>query len=130
MGLDVSHGDFSMAYSAFNRFRQAIAKAAGAQFPPHDDPSLDRSMIYWPDDFTERQPGLAAFLTHSDCDGEIDPETCVKIADEMTALLPNLEQMGDGGGHIARAGGLAEAARQFIAAARAAATAGEPLEFC
>lgn len=130
MGLDVSHGDFGMAYSAFNRFRQAVAKAAGASFPPHDDPTLDREMICFPEGFRHESPGLFEFLTHSDCDGEIDPKTCAALADEMEALIPALEQEGEGSGHIARSGGFAGAARRFIGAAREAAKAGEPLEFC
>lgn len=151
MGLDCSHDAFHGAYSAFNRFRQAVCKALGpnASFPPHwqydekgdmrkdenglvmYDRSLDERNIYFPEGFSEEaNPGLWEFLTHSDCDGEISPEMCVKVADEMEKLLPAIEGLGwDSHGHIAARGGLVEVTKKFIAGCRAAAEAGEPLDF-
>lgn len=146
MGLDVSHDAWGGAYSAFNRFRQAIAWATGGSFPPHYrrnedgtmkaqiDGSLilaldmDPEQIYFDDGFTrETNPGLYEFLTHSDCDGEIAPDICAKLADEMEALLPKLDSLNEGGGHMPH--GPAAAARRFIKGCREAAAAGEPLEF-
>ena len=74
--------------------------------------------------------GLHEFMSHSDCDGEISPVMCLKIANELEQLLPALEKMGDGAGHIARAGGYGGATRKFIAGCRLAAENNEPLEFC
>ena len=81
MGLDVSHDAFSGAYSSFNRFRQAIAKAMGGSYPPHeketddDGKPLDRDMWYWGSGFSRAtHPGLYCLLSHSDCDGEISRE--------------------------------------------------------
>lgn len=129
MGLDTSHGAFSGAYSAFNRFRGAVAKAAGGSFPPHDDKSLDPELIYWPANFEVTHPGLAEFLKHSDCDGSINPSVCKKIANEMEVLLPKLAEMGSGGGHIDRDGGYEQVAKTFIAGCRAASAAKQKLLF-
>lgn len=146
MGLDCSHDAWNGAYSAFNRFRQAIAWAVGGSFPPHyrrnDDGTMkaridgsfilaldmDPDQIYLDDEFTrETNPGLWEFLLHSDCDGEIAPDMCAKLADEMEALLPKLDSLNEAGGHLPR--GPAYAARRFIKGCREAAAANEPLEF-
>lgn len=130
MGLDTTHDAFSGAYSAFNRFRQVVAKAAGGSYPPHDDPKLDEEMWFVGDGFSsETHPGLFEFLNHSDCDGDIAPEVCAKLADEMEALLPKIESFGEGVGHIERAGGYGGVTRRWIAGCREAAAANEPLEF-
>jgi hypothetical protein len=136
MGLDVSHDAFSGAYSSFNRFRQAVAKAMGGSFPPHeteyheDGDNLEPDMWYWGTDYgPETHPGLSVFLSHSDCDGEISSDDCVKVANEIEALLPKLEAMGIGSGHIERDGGYGAVARKFIAGCKDAAESGEPLVF-
>lgn len=131
MGLDCSHDAFHGAYSAFNRFRQIVAKAAGGSYPDHDDPTLDPRRWYVPDGWKNKDhPGFTEFMNHSDCDGEISPDMCLLVADELEALLPSIEKIDDGGaGHIARDGGYAEVARRFISGCRAAANNGEPLRF-
>lgn len=129
MGLDVSHDAFHGAYSAFNRFRQVVCEATGGEWP--DTMALD-GHGYWTfgNDYTnDSHPGLYAFFCHSDCDGEIVPELCAKIADEMEALLPALDAQGLGGGHIERVGGYGAVARRFIAGCREAHAANEALEF-
>lgn len=136
MGLDVSHGAFSGPYSAFNRFRQSVAKAFGGSWPPHEKPIhddgiiLDENTWYWGDGMSkETNPGLFVFMSHSDCDGSISPEDCINVANELEELLPRLDEMGSGGGHLKRAGGIGRVARDFIAACRQAATDNESLEF-
>lgn len=150
MGLDTSHDAFHGAYSAFNRFRQMICFVIGGSFPPHykynadftfitNGPNglpirktdLDENHIYFDDAFSqETHPGLFEFLTHSDCDGEISPEMCIKVADDLESLMPKIETIDNGGaGHIAARGGYGGVTRKFIDGCRAAADAGEPLEF-
>lgn len=149
MGLDCSHDAFHGAYSAFNRFRKAVAEAVGGSYPPHFaksqltgeyvrdrygslvfDDTLDATMWYWDDEYSaETNPGLYEFLCHSDCDGEISPEMCVKVADELEALLPILDEMESTGGHLDKFETMGNVARQFIAGCRAAADNNEPLEF-
>lgn len=130
MGLDISHGAFSGAYSAFNRFRQVVAELKGMRWPPHKDSALDPGRFYWPEEFVPSyHPGLMEFFTHSDCDGEISPEICLKLADELEQLLPEIEQYGFGAGHIRYAGGYAAVTKKFIAGCRDAAKNNECLEF-
>lgn len=149
MGLDCSHGAFSGAYSAFNRFRQAVCAAAGGSYPPHwlydekgefvrtengfivIDRSKDSDTWYIDDKYSpETHPGLWEFFSHSDCDGEIASEVCAKLAEEMEALLPAIEALNwEANGHIARDGGFIAVTERFIAGCWAAAAEGKPLEF-
>jgi hypothetical protein len=131
MGLDTTHDAFHGAYSAFNRFRQAVASAAGGSFPPHDDKSLDPEMWYTGDGVSQdSHPGLWEFMSHSDCDGDISPEMCAKVADDLEALLPKIEALAwPDAGHIARRGGMVKVTEKFIAGCRSAHAANEPLEF-
>lgn len=151
MGLDCSHDAFHGAYSAFNRLRQFVCAATGddGSFPPHwqcnadgslkEDANgrvprregLDDGMFYVGDEYgRDTHPGLWEFLTHSDCDGQISPEMCVKVADDLERLMPRMEALGwQSHGHIAARGGFIEVVRKFIAGCRAAAAANEPLDF-
>lgn len=143
MGLDTSHGAFHGAYSAFNRLRQAVCRAAGGSFPYHKfqpegfpphrldcEPDND-DRWYVPDEVTrEAWPGLYLFLCHSDCDGDFVPEECVLVARDLERLLPELEKFpAETHGHLAIHGGYADNVRQFIAGCKAAAEANEPLDF-
>ena len=137
MGLDCSRDAFSGGYMSFNLFRRAVAKAMGGSFPPHDKGLVDddgqplkpdqwyRDSAYGP----LSHPGLNEFMSHSDCDGEIATHMCAKLATEMEALLPQLDAMGAGAGHVLRDGGYGAVARRFIAGCRAAVEAMEPLLF-
>jgi len=137
MGLDVSHDAFSGAYSAFNRFRQVVARATGGSYPPHEDgvvnPYGQPASWWWFGDgyHSKTHPGLFAFFMHDDCEGEIDPETCRLLAGEMEALLPKIADVcSPSWGHIEAAGGFVAVARKWIAGCRAAAEEGVPLVFC
>ena len=130
MGLDCSHDAFHGAYSSFDRFRQAVAKAIGGSFPEHKDRELDPQMWYWGDGYSkETHPGLYVFLCHSDCGGDISPEDCEKVADELEVLLPAIESQGSGAGHIERDGGYGAVTRRFIKGCRLAAEKNERLDF-
>lgn len=132
MGLNTTHDAFHGAYSAFNRFRQEVVRAMGGSYPPHNDRTLDDRWVYYDSAQYnhETHPGLFEFIEHSDCEGEISPEMCVKVADDLEALLPKIEALGsETHGHLARFAGFADVTRRFIAGCRAAAAAGEPLEF-
>lgn len=149
MGLDCSHNAFSGAYSAFNRLRQFVCAATGGSFPPHWMYGPDGEILHDPDGATryhtqipsdrfqcgegytrDEWPGLFEFLTHSDCDGEISPTWCTKVANDLEKLMPQFEAMRwESSGHLARDGGYVSVIRQFIAGCRDAAEAGEPLTF-
>lgn len=146
MGLDCSHDAFHGAYSAFNSFRQAVCRAAGGSYPPHwlrtyegaiarnehggaiRDTTLDDGRWYVPDEMTaDKHPGLYEFLQHSDCDGEISPEMCKVVADELEPLLDKMPE--ESFGHILGRGGYRQVLQYFIDGCRAAHAANEPLDF-
>lgn len=130
MGLNCSHGAFDGAYSAFNRFRGAVARAMGGSWPPHENKELIADHWYWGDGFSENtHPGLYVFFCHSDCEGYIKASDCKKIADEMEALLPEIGRLGTGGGHIERDGGYRKVAERFIAGCRLASSKRQRLKF-
>ena len=143
MGLDTTHGAFHGAYSAFNRFRQVIAEAAGGSYPPHKTPLIiggeevtnpDDGMWYVPDwdEFQIAHPGLSAFFVSNDCEGQFSPETCKQMADEIEALLPEIKFVASrhiAAGHLERDGGYVKVAERYIAGCRAAHAANEALEY-
>lgn len=126
MGLDTTHNAFHGAYSAFRRFREAVCVSTGGSWD-----SENRCFLVGDDFSSETHPGLFEFFGHSDCDGEISPEMCGKIVDEMTGLLPAIKNLtGDfEGGHISRDGGLIAVTQRFIDGCREAAANNEPLKF-
>jgi hypothetical protein len=134
MGLDTTHDAFHGAYSAFQRFRRAVARAANVSYPPHADANLDPNTWYWNHGTgnKEKYPGLTAFFTSDDCQGSFTPATCLQMADEIEALLPKIreqENVDENWGHIAREGGMASVAEKYIAGCRLAASLGEDLEY-
>lgn len=114
MGLNCSHGAFDGAYSAFHRFRGAICTAAGGVWDINGRWEISEE-IY------NANEGLVALLNHSDCDGEISPEMCIKVADDLEKLLPII--------NTNDAIGFGAMTRKFIAGCREAAKLNEPLEF-
>jgi hypothetical protein len=134
MGLDINHDAFSGAYSAFNRFRQFVLKSIGGSYPPHEDRTLDENFWYWEDSIynPETYRGLYEFFTHSDCDGEINPEMCKLVADELEYILPKIEELSqteEANGHILRNGGYIAVTKQFINGCRLAYKNNKPLIF-
>jgi hypothetical protein len=149
MGLDISHDAFSGAYSAFNRLRAEVCRAIGGSWPPHfkygvdgrailngdgmptTDESLDPESWYCDEEYTrEAWPGLYEFLCHSDCDGEIEPDMCVKVADDLERIIPLVEALGSTAfGHIEAQGGYVEVLRKLVVGCRLAAEQNEPLLF-
>tara|TARA_R110000851_G_scaffold98468_2_gene213107 strand:+ start:123 stop:497 length:375 start_codon:yes stop_codon:yes gene_type:complete len=123
MGLNTTHNAFHGSYGGFNRMRQDIAKVWGGSYPPHRDDNLDDKFVYFPEKIDE-QSGMAIFMRHSDCDGEISPQDCKKVADELAKLLPKLEQYIDDTPYSTHA-----KVSQFIEGCRLAYKLKEPLEF-
>lgn len=147
MGLDTSHDAWHGAYSAFMRWRQEIARAAG--LPPlvlmegffqaeqcgralwtkgqrGENPMLDAVKAQLPIKWSCLKPSpLHTLLHHSDCDGEISWKDCGAIAAALEKLLPNLPK-GDAGGHI---GDFRDKTKTFIKGLRKANNAREALVF-
>lgn len=118
MGLDTSHGAWSGPYSSFAEWRGAVAEAAG--FPPLDDMRGFGGSIPWSDPRITDQ-GLVLLLNHSDCDGEISPSDCARIADSLERLLG--EFRGEESEYYR------DRTREFIEGCRAAARANQHLIF-
>lgn len=155
MGLDVSHGAWHGAYSAFMRWRLKIAEVAGIPlklmegfygspggYGTWDEAAKGKDIdgvAHWPFNayYKEVAPYLPikweslrpdplhALLNHSDCDGEISSRNCAEIAGRLEELLPLLPN-GDAPGHI---GNWRDKTSQFMEGCRAAAEANEELEF-
>lgn len=141
MGLDTSHDCWHGAYSAFGRWRQEVAKAAGYWVVPVTWPDMgyptDTVMLEWHKYEDKNYKGewdevphdpLLLLIVHSDCDGEIKPEHATLLADRLEGILPNLPE-DEGMGHIARRGGYKGATQKFIDGLREAAKANEPVDF-
>lgn len=136
MGLDCSHDAWHGAYSAFSRWRNEIANAAGYAVWPvkyPDGVTWDRIMLDWghvPEgalfgewDETPSDP-LIVLFTHSDCEGVIHPDQAGPLADALEALLSELDE--DLGGHI---GNIRTKTETFIRGLRKAVEQGEDLDF-
>lgn len=132
MGLDTSHDCWHGAYSAFTRWRNALAEAAGyaiVNINGHTAALIDWGHI------TERQlfgdwettpsDPLIVLIAHSDCEGEIRPAQAAQLAARLEELLPLLPNE-DAGGHI---GNWRDKTQVFINGLRAAASANESVEF-
>lgn len=145
MGLDISHGCWHGAYSAFSRWRDKIAEAAGYLVRPvqwtDDKHSFVNGRAYILLDWGAVTPAmnlgqwaaddpllvydpLTVLLVHADDEGVIFPTQAGPLADELEALLPKLD--GDGGGHV---GNYRETTQKFIDGLRLAASKGETIEF-
>lgn len=128
MGLDTSHDCWSGPYSAFQRWRNTLAVAAGYKLA-EGEYGVKTVDLLW--DMIEDKnyqgewdspPGddpLLYLLVHSDCDGVIHPEHGVHIAARLEQLLPKLDGDEWATGRT----------RQFIDGLKAAAKAGEDVGF-
>lgn len=130
MGLDVSHGCWTGAYSAFDRFRAALAFAAGYEGWPRmlfyiadEEDAEDVIEGKWTN--TPADP-LLVLLVHSDCDGIIQPEQAAPLADRLEELLPKLSEE-NSFGHLAS--GTKPACERFIAGLRYAVAQSETITF-
>lgn len=138
MGLDTSHDCWHGPYSAFSRFRDALAEAAGFRHctGPLGIPCVELDwggicrMIgsdlagEWkvmPVRHDGKPEPLIVLLAHSDCDGKIQANMCGPLADRIEELIPMLDAAGDNF--------RTNDARRFVAGLRRAAQAGEPVEF-
>lgn len=143
MGLDTTHDCWHGAYSAFSRWRETIAEAAGYSINKvtfDDGWTTPLVMLDWAQVGPAQNNGdwdripcrldgtpdpLLILLTHYDCEGHILTEHCGPIADRLEELLPELEGK-DGFGHI---GLYTEKTEQFITGLRLASKRGEKVTF-
>jgi hypothetical protein len=150
MGLDTSHNCWHGAYSAFMRWRQEVARAAG--LPPlqlmegfyaadsafHDPfwaiKGLSDNERYLAENLKRSLPikwdclkpsALYKLLYHSDCCGHLEWKDCDAIADELETVAARMPE-GEGGGRI---GNWRKTTQQFIDGLREAARNHENVEF-
>jgi hypothetical protein len=118
MGLDISHGCWHGAYSAFWRWRAMLADAIGMDLDQMAGYGGERE---WP---TKTVEPLVVLLDHSDCDGWIPWQDCGPLADRLEVILAALPE--DDWGHLADPHAKT---RRFIDGLREAAAAREDVEF-
>lgn len=148
MGLDVTYDCWSGSYGAFNVFREEIARAANIPLnlmegyykddrvslllkdlkdvPLYVTESLEMNITSWlPIKWETLRPDpLLVLLNHSDCDGIIEVEHLLPLADrldEITPLLPGADGK--------YRWNFQDKARQFALGLRDAASCGEAVEF-
>lgn len=138
MGLDVSHDCWSGAYSAFQRWRNGVAEAAGYELTPRDE--LAGTLGYWRSEWedipdlmsklegkwdTPPDDPLLVLLIHSDCGGSISASVAPFLAERLERLIPLLSD-DECGGHISN---MRTKTQTFVDGLRDAAEAGEEVEF-
>src|SRR3990167_8218627 len=108
MGLNISHGCWEGPYSAFHRYRSAVAKAAG--YGDLNDYEGFSGFKTFPKD-----DPLTCLLGHSDSDGEIAAADTGQLAARLEDLLPALDAADAGGRYCGLYG---DKTRVFIAGLR------------
>ena len=136
MGLWVSHDAWTGAYSAFDRWRNDIAQAAGYavwSIKYDDGVHRDTIMIDWGHIYEghlmghwEKTPDdpLMVLIAHHDCDGKIFPAQAKPLADRLEELLPKLNKVYPG--HI---GDIKIKTQKFIDGLRLAVKEDKPIQF-
>lgn len=118
MGLRVSHECWDGPYSSFHEFRIELARAVGIYLPAMEgfadrEERLKCDPIPWsslPSD------PLHELLNHSDCEGIIESNRCIPIADRIDAVAGRMRRW-------------QRDALQFASGLRLAASLGDPVNF-
>jgi len=138
MGLDVSYGCWSGAYSAFSRWREGLATAAGYavwQVKHADGMVMSTVMLDWGHlggrahlvgewEETPADP-LLVLIIHCDDEGRIYPAQAGPLADRLESLIPLLTDKPDLG-HI---GDWRTKTQKFVDGLRRGVAADQPVEF-
>ncbi len=134
MGLDTSHDCWHDSYGAFNKWREAVAVAAGYAIADvrYENNLIQKTIML---DWGHLPPGhlegewdelpsdpLLILLTHQDCEGRIKADHCDALANALEVILPKMDKER---GYITDY----EKTQQFIDGLRVAATAGEDVLF-
>lgn len=85
MGLDTSHNAWHGPYSSFGNFRKKLAAHIGINLDSMEGFGGDGRWEFIEDD-------AKILLSHSDCDGDIQPDDCRKLAIRLRQILPTLPQ--------------------------------------
>lgn len=117
MGLDTSHDAFHGPYSSFMRFRIWVADKCGIDLPRMEGYG-ESDPISW----DTVNDDISILLAHSDCDGEISPEDCGKLAARLKILIDSCQPDDGPFSEYQRA-------TRFMKGCEAAHAAGEALDF-
>lgn len=119
MGIDFSHCDARWSYSGFMRFRTKLASSIGVTLGDMEG-------------FSDQNPGrewstiddpIVPLLDHSDCDGELSPQDCARVAPRLREIIASWSRGDVRDDHDIRSGLL------LADGMGAAANAGEALRF-
>ncbi|MDA8205200.1 MAG: hypothetical protein M0Z36_03960 [Thermaerobacter sp.] len=80
MGLDFSHCDASWSYTNFHEFRSELAEMVGIDLSTMEGFGGTRS-------FDELHDDIKPLLDLSDCDGELSPDDCQRVANRLEELI-------------------------------------------
>lgn len=80
MGIDFSHTEAYWAYSGFHRFRLRLAQEIQIDLEMMDGFGGDIP-------FDSVNDSIKPLLDHSDCEGELTPEECAKVAPRLRELV-------------------------------------------
>lgn len=83
MGIDFSHTTAQWSYTGFGDFRRALALFEGFELDDMDGFGGDR-------DWSTVHTDLAPLLNHSDCDGEMTPDECRRVAPRLCVVVDEL----------------------------------------
>lgn len=87
MGLDFSHCDAHWSYSGFGRFRVRLAETIGMDLLKMEGFDREHKGLSWKG---VKDP-IGRLLNHSDCDGDLSPAECRKIAPRLRELIGLME---------------------------------------
>lgn len=85
MGLDTSHNAWHGPYSSFGNFRKKLAAHIGIDL-------LNMEGFGGTGEWDLIEDDAKILLSHSDCDGEILPDDCKKLATRLREILPTLPE--------------------------------------
>lgn len=105
MGLDVDYGAWHGAYSAFARFREKIAQVINIPLNEMEGFCRSEAGQYMESENKDKPPfpwnrykddPIIFLLDHSDCDGEIERQHLLPLADRLDEIrtLTNDEDLG------------------------------------
>lgn len=115
MGLDTSHNAWHGPYSSFGDFRIALANQVGINL--NEMQGFGGKIP-----FDTINDDVKILLDHSDCDGEILPDDCTKLAVRLRGIMQTLpKEVGDWNTYAH--------CERFAKGCELAASKNEPLDF-
>lgn len=82
---DMKYGEYaSWSYGGFNRFRVRLAESIGFVLDNLEGfNQTGKNIVKW----DTMKDGIKPLLNHSDCDGELTPKECAKVAQRLREIV-------------------------------------------